>query len=72
MPLGAAYYDGELVLHPEHYLMTEQRLKILDTHPLFTGVCPSCGMAIASHQESAGEGIVHYDCEACRWMDESV
>jgi hypothetical protein len=60
MPLGAAYYDGELVLQPEHYLTTEQRLEILNTHPFFTGVCPNCGMAMAPHQESAGEGMIHY------------
>jgi predicted RNA-binding Zn-ribbon protein involved in translation (DUF1610 family) len=72
MPLGAAYYDGELVLQAEHYLSTEERLKILNTHPFFTGVCPKCGMAIASHQESAGEGIVHYDCPECDFRDDSV
>jgi hypothetical protein len=31
MPLGAAYYDGDLVLQPEHYLSTEERLEILNT-----------------------------------------
>jgi hypothetical protein len=41
MPLGAAYYGDELVLQPEHYLSTEERLEILNTHPLFTGVCPN-------------------------------
>jgi hypothetical protein len=34
-PLGAAYYDGELVLQPEHYLTTEERWNILNTHLLF-------------------------------------
>jgi predicted RNA-binding Zn-ribbon protein involved in translation (DUF1610 family) len=72
MPLGAAYYDGDLVLQPEHYLSTEERLEILNTHPLFTGVCPNYGEAIAAHQEFAGEGMVHYDCEGCGWMDDSV
>lgn len=62
MPLGAAYYDGELVIQPEHYLSTEERLEILNTHPLFTGACPKCGAKVEPEQR------VHYDCEACGWM----
>jgi hypothetical protein len=65
-PLGAAYYDGELVLQPEHYLTTEERWNILNTHPLFTGVCPKCAAVIAS------EDLVQYDCPSCGWKDESV
>jgi predicted RNA-binding Zn-ribbon protein involved in translation (DUF1610 family) len=65
-PLGAGYYDGELVLQPEHYLSTEERLEILNTHPLFTGVCPECGAEIEPQQR------MHYDCEACGWLDDSV
>jgi hypothetical protein len=71
-PLGSAHYDGRLVPQPEHYLTTAERLEILETHPLFTGVCPDCGGAIASHPESAGEGLFHHDCDRCRWKDESV
>jgi hypothetical protein len=62
-PLGGAYYDGELVLQPTHFLTTAERLEILETHPLFTGVCPDCGGAIA------GEGLVHYDCPSCDFKD---
>jgi hypothetical protein len=67
-PVGAAYYDGELVLQPPHYLTTAERLELLETHPMFTGVCPRCGAAIAI------EGRVHYDCESsgCGWMDDSL
>jgi hypothetical protein len=65
-PLGASYYDGELVLQPEHFLSTEDRLEILNTHPLFTGRCPNCG-------ETFAEAIaVHWDCPACKWKDDSV
>lgn len=46
-PLGAADYAGELVLQPEHYLTTAERWDVFNTHPLFTGVCPKCGAAIA-------------------------
>jgi hypothetical protein len=33
MPLGAAYYDGDLVLQPEHFLTTAEWLEILNAHP---------------------------------------
>ncbi len=65
-PLGAAYYGDELVIQPEHYLSTEERLEILDTHPLFTGKCPNCGEAIAQTP------VVHWDCPGCKWLDDSV
>jgi hypothetical protein len=65
-PLGAAYYDGELVLQPEHFLTTEERWDILNTHPLFTGVCPECKEPIT------GLNPVHYECQSCGWKDESV
>jgi hypothetical protein len=62
-PLGGAYYCGELVLQPAHYLTTAERLEIIETHPFFTGVCLECGEAIA------GEGPVHYDCEGCGFRE---
>jgi hypothetical protein len=65
-PLGGAYYAGELVLQPTHYLTTAERLEIIETHPFFTGVCPNCGEAIG------GEGLVHYDCEACGFKDDLI
>ncbi|HEY9825511.1 MAG TPA: hypothetical protein V6D19_08695 [Stenomitos sp.] len=65
-PLGAAYYDGELVLQPEHFLSSSDRLELLDTHPLFTGVCPQCKAAIED------EELVHYDCTSCGWRDDTV
>jgi predicted RNA-binding Zn-ribbon protein involved in translation (DUF1610 family) len=71
-PLGGAYYCGELVLQPTHYLTTAERLEILETHPFFTEVCPECGEVIASHQESAGVELVHYDCTSCGFKDDLI
>jgi hypothetical protein len=64
-PLGAGYYDGELILQPEHYLSTEERLEILDTHPLFTGVYPKCSAPV-------GQDLVHYDCSECDFKDDLI
>ncbi len=57
--LGGAYYAGDLVIQPDHILTTTERLKILNTHPLFTGVCPICGSVIARADASL------YDCPEC-------
>ncbi|MBW4462434.1 MAG: hypothetical protein KME47_19665 [Nodosilinea sp. WJT8-NPBG4] len=38
-PEGASYYDGQLILDPVQRLDLEQRLEMLDTHPLFTSRC---------------------------------
>ena len=43
---------------------------MLDTHPLFTGVCPSCGHRFNPSKPP----VVHWDCPSpdCGWMDDSV
>lgn len=67
-PEGASYYADELILDPVERLTMEQRLGLLDTHPLFTGRCPNCERAIVR----AIAGRVHWDCEYCGWVDDSV
>ncbi|MGV2826807.1 hypothetical protein [Myxosarcina sp. GI1(2024)] len=38
---GYSWYEGELIPNrPSRYTQAEQ-LEILDTHPVFTGVCPN-------------------------------
>jgi hypothetical protein len=66
-PEGASYYNGELILQPRQQLTREQQLELLDTHPMFTGRCPSCG-ALFNNDYTAR---VHWDCE-CGWMDDTV
>lgn len=65
-PEGASYYGGKLILDSLQRLTMEQQMELLDNHPLFTGRCPNCEMPIAS------EGQVHWDCEYCGWVDDSV
>lgn len=67
-PEGASYYDGELILQPKQHLTTEEKLQLLDTHPMFTGCCPSCDYQFPSHIPE----LVHFDCPRCGWIDDSV
>jgi hypothetical protein len=67
-PVGANYYGGELVLDPVQRLTNEQRLELLDSHPLFTGRCPHCEMPMRQTEPRR----VHWDCEHCGWKDDSL
>lgn len=67
-PERASYYDGELILDPVQRLSLEQRLELLDVHPLFTGRCPNCEMPVPQ----AVPGQIHLDCRYCGWADDSV
>ena len=78
-PEGASYIDDELVLEcscyngeeiwqPQRQLAPEQQWHILETHPLFTGHCPSCGYQFPPHVPE----LVHFDCPSCGWIDDSV
>jgi hypothetical protein len=68
VPVGAAYYNGELILDSPAYLTTADRLELIDTHPLYTGECPSCGFVFAEAP------AIHWDCPnpECDWIDDSV
>lgn len=65
---GASYYNGQLILQPQQHLTTEEKLELLDTHPMFTGHCPGCGYQFPSHVPE----LVHFDCPQCGWIDDSV
>ncbi|NJN22048.1 MAG: hypothetical protein HC812_13770 [Leptolyngbya sp. RL_3_1] len=67
-PEGASYYGDELVIEPLQRLTNQQRLELLDTHPMFTGRCPNCEMPIRQTTPAR----VHWDCERCGWVDDSV
>ncbi len=60
MPVGYSL-DDEL-----SYLSSSDRAWVVANHPRFTGHCPKCE---AAFQESPA---VHWDCEVCCWMDDSV
>lgn len=42
-PEGYFWYGDELIPIYPTTLTQEERLEILDSHPIFTGKCPQCG-----------------------------
>ena len=67
-PEGASYYNGELILQPPQRFTTKEKLELLDTHPLFTGVCPECRYRFPKDNPR----LVHWDCPECGWVDDTV
>jgi hypothetical protein len=65
-PEGASYYAGELIIDAVQRFNREQRLEMLDWHPVFTGRCPDCEQTIAVENPAQ----THWDC-ACGWKDDS-
>ncbi len=65
-PEGYVWYGDNLQTINRSPLTTEQRLEILNTHPIFTGKCPSCGHGFENYP------LIHWDCPNCGWVDESV
>jgi hypothetical protein len=64
-PEGASYYAGELVIEPIQRWPREQKLALLDWHPMFTGRCPNCERSLVqTHPER-----VHWDCQECEWRE---
>lgn len=66
MPVGAGYYDGELIQDWPGCLSAEERLELIETHRLFTGCCPERG---ATYPENP---VVHWNCPdpSCNWLDD--
>jgi hypothetical protein len=67
-PEGYYWWDGELLPNRPVTLTLEEQLEILDSHPFFTKVCPKCGY----HFNESNLPLIHWDCPACDWVDDSV
>lgn len=67
-PVGASYYDGELILHRPPRYTPEEQLWLLDNHPWFTGECPECGYQFGEQNPPPP----HWDCPRCGWRDDTV
>ena len=66
--LERTYYNGEEIAPPQRQLTPEQQWQVLESHPLFTGLCPSCGYRFPSHVPE----LIHFDCPECGLIDDSV
>lgn len=63
-----SFYNGELILQPQQRWSPEEKLEMLDIHPIFTGRCPCCEMPLTQYEHPP----VHYDCPYCNWKDDTV
>ena len=63
-PLEDGYYAGDWIPQPSTQMTDEQRLALLDWHPLFVGRCPNCEMPM----RQTNPPRVHWDCDECGWM----
>lgn len=67
-PVGASYYNGELILQPQQSWSQVEQLALLDWYPLFTGRCPDCEMPMTQRDPA----FVYWDCAHCGWKDDSL
>ena len=66
-PDGASYYGNELVITTEQRWTREQKLALLDWHPMFTGRCSHCEVPLLQTEPPR----VYWDC-TCGWRDDTV
>jgi hypothetical protein len=67
-PEGYYWWDGELYPIRTPTLTVEEQLATLESHPIFTGVCPKCRYEF----DRSDLPVIHWDCAACGWRDDSV
>ncbi len=63
---GCGYYNGELIRQPRSSRTYEERLRLLEYHPFFTGECPNCGYQF----DRSNPPDVYWDCPVCKWVDD--
>ena len=67
-PEGARYINNELVIERTHCGEEIVQLDLTFWHPMHTGKCPECNAEFDRDYTA----LVHWDCENCGWMDDSV
>lgn len=65
-PEGYFWWDGELLPIRSPTLTPEEQLAILDSHPIFTGVCPKCSYEFDRNNLP----LIHWECPSCVWGDD--
>ncbi|NJM67638.1 MAG: hypothetical protein HC851_19185 [Acaryochloris sp. RU_4_1] len=56
-----AFYNGDPIAPITNHLTPEQKLELLDSHPIFTGRCPNCERPIRETTPPR----VQWDCGEC-------
>ncbi|MEM9446448.1 MAG: DUF6464 family protein [Verrucomicrobiota bacterium] len=67
-PLGGGYYAGDWIPQIKTQPTDEQRLALLDWHPIFTGRCPHCEMPISQPTSPNTQ----WECAECWWREEPI
>ena len=58
--LSYSWYGDELISNKSPRYTRSEQMKILDTHPFFTGLCPKCGFKFSKNKNFIG-----YKCPVC-------
>ncbi|MBW4552137.1 MAG: hypothetical protein KME35_13670 [Aphanocapsa sp. GSE-SYN-MK-11-07L] len=60
------------IIHPITQVLARlsrpEQLRVLNTHPLFTGKCPCCGTSVPLSKFPP----ISWDCHQCGWLDEQA
>ncbi|MBW4600803.1 MAG: hypothetical protein KME29_14685 [Calothrix sp. FI2-JRJ7] len=65
-PEIGALYNGQVIKQPLQNRTIEEKLALLDKHPLFTGACPGCNYKFERIELLNQQ----YICSNCGWSDE--
>ena len=63
-----AFYNGDRIAPITDRLTIEQKLELLESHPIFTGRCPNCEVPMLETTPPRG----HWECGECGWREELV
>jgi hypothetical protein len=66
-PTGYFWYGDNLIPNRLCRYTKEEQEKILDTHPLFTGLCPNCSHIFTTSPPTGAP----WHCPACDWRENS-
>ncbi len=64
---SSSYSDGELISQPPQRFTREEMLYLLDTHPMFTGICPKC-----SYKFNEQILTQNFTCPQCGYIDNAL
>jgi hypothetical protein len=67
-PTGYSWYGDTLIPNRLCRYTREEQQKILDTHPLFTGVCPNCSQVFTTSPPPN----THWNCAECGWQESDI